>query len=206
MVSSSGRQIPESLCSRPCPPKHYYIQKELPCCWECRLCRSNEKVFNESECHVCDENFWPDEETATRCEPVEPTFLKWTQPLSVGITLLAIVGIVATMTTTGLYVKNRDTKLIKATSKELSSILLVGIFLAYTSVFSFVARPTLGSCVFSRIGFNLSVCLIYAPLLVKTNRIYRIFAAGKRGNKRPKYIGSKSQITITSVIILVQVR
>ena len=198
-------EIPESVCSKPCPPKHYYIYKELPCCWECKTCRDNEKVVNASKCEVCEENTWPDEETATYCETIEPTYLKWTQPISLGITLLGCVGLIFVLGTAALYVRNSDTKLIKATSRELMGILLFGIFLAYVSVFTFVARPTTWSCFSSRIGFNLSVSFIYAPLLVKTNRIYRIFAAGKKGNKRPKYIGSTAQVVITLTLILIQV-
>ena len=197
--------IPESVCSKPCPPKHYYNYKELPCCWECKTCRDNERVVNASQCKVCDENTWPDENTATFCETIEPTYLKWTQPVSLGITLLGCLGLIFVLGTAVLYIKNSDTKLIKATSRELSGILLFGIFLAYISVFTFVARPTTGSCFCSRIGFNLSVSLIYAPLLVKTNRIFRIFAAGKKGNKRPKYIGSTAQIVITLALIAIQV-
>ena len=198
-------EIPESACSKPCPPKRYYIYKELPCCWECKTCRDNERVVNASRCEVCEENTWPDDETATLCETIDPTYLKWTQPISLGITLLAVLGLLFVLGTAGLYIKNSETRLIKATSRELSAILLFGIFLAYISVFTFVARPTTGSCFCSRIGFNLSVSLIYAPLLVKTNRIYRIFAAGKKGNKRPKYIGSTAQIVITLVLIVIQV-
>ena len=179
--------------------------KNYHCCWECKTCRDNERVVNASRCELCEENTWPDDETATLCETIDPTYLRWTGPISLGITLFAAVGLLSVLGTAVLYAKNSDTKLIKATSRELSAVLLFGIFLAYISVFTFVAPPTTGSCFCSRIGFNLSVSLIYAPLLVKTNRIFRIFAAGKKGNKRPKYIGSTAQMVITLSLIVIQV-
>ena len=110
--------VPESVCSKPCPPKHYYIYKELPCCWECKTCRDNEKVVNASRCEVCEETTWPDDETATVCETIDPTYLKGTQPISLGITLLGVLGLLFVLGTTALYIKNGDTRLIKSHIKR----------------------------------------------------------------------------------------
>ena len=82
---------------------------------------------------------------------------------------------------------------------------MAGIMVAYLTVVAFVARPTNTSCCLSMYGFNLSVALIYAPMLVKTNRIYRIFSAGKKGSKRPGLIGSRAMVLISVIVIFGEV-
>ncbi|KAG8250622.1 hypothetical protein J6590_097863 [Homalodisca vitripennis] len=47
--------------------------------------------------------------------------------------------------------------------------------------------------------------VVYAALLTKTNRIARIFNAGKRTTKRPNFISPKSQLIICSGLVSVQV-
>ncbi|CAD5111516.1 DgyrCDS822 [Dimorphilus gyrociliatus] len=68
--------VPVSVCSKPCPPKHYFIQKAVVCCWDCRKCRNNEIVIdNRTGCEECPEFFWPDRE-ALECVAIEADYLK----------------------------------------------------------------------------------------------------------------------------------
>ena len=46
-------------------------------------------------------------------------------------------------------------------------------------------RPTDISCKLATVGFNGAVAILYAPLFIKTNRLYRIFSAGKSGRIGP---------------------
>ena len=52
-------------------------------------------------------------------------------------------------------------------------------------------------------GFCFTV--VYAALLTKTNRISRIFRAGKQSAKRPSFISPQSQLIICSLLVSVQV-
>ncbi|GFO06176.1 metabotropic glutamate receptor-like [Plakobranchus ocellatus] len=53
--------IPDSVCSYPCGPAQYRIQKEPVCCWECRYCRNNEILVNDfTGCEECAKFTWPD--------------------------------------------------------------------------------------------------------------------------------------------------
>ncbi|XP_037899434.1 metabotropic glutamate receptor-like, partial [Glossina fuscipes] len=53
------------------------------------------------------------------------------------------------------------------------------------------------------VGFCFTV--VYAALLTKTNRIARIFKAGKQSAKRPSFISPKSQLVICSGLIFIQI-
>ena len=102
-------------------------------------------------------------------------------------------------------VLNRKATLIRASSKELNAIILMGISVAYVSVFFYLIKPSKWSCLLRHAGFNFAVSLIYAPILTKTNRVYRIFSAGKRGVKRPAFISNGVQMKLTCFLVGLQV-
>ncbi|CAD5111515.1 DgyrCDS821 [Dimorphilus gyrociliatus] len=98
-VSWSDSDQPKSLCSEPCPPKHYFIQKAVVCCWDCRKCRNNEiLVLNKTACKECPEFYWPDEKEALECLPIDPESLKWADPETIILLSLAVFGICKQLT------------------------------------------------------------------------------------------------------------
>ena len=204
---SVNKSFPESMCSRPCAPKEHYVRKELPCCWDCKKCRQNERlVDNSTACEACALLMWPDTASQTRCEPIELNFLHWNDSVSVALTILSVLGILISLVTMTIYALHRNTRLIKASSRELSAIILLGILLAYCTIFFYVARPDDITCAVNRFGFGVTLSLIYVPLLVKTNRIYRIFSAGRKGKMKPSLIESKAQLAICLALLSIQVR
>lgn len=197
--------VPESVCSKPCDNGQYRVQLDQKCCWECRECRSNEVTDgNQTKCHECPLLFWPNPE-ATECVFISPSHLRWSEPLAIVVTLLASAGLLNLMAVLLVYVRYRNERLIKATSRELSMMTLTGIFLSYIIVLPTISRPNTVSCYFSRLGFHISFAVIYAPLLAKTSRIFRIFSSAKRGLQHPSCISSGSQITLSVTLIAVQV-
>lgn len=56
-----------------------------------------------------------------------------------------------------------------------------------------------------RFGAGFCFTVVYAALFTKTNRISRIFNAGKRTAKRPSFITPRSQLIICSGLVSVQV-
>lgn len=71
-------------------------------------------------------------------------------------------------------------------------------------------RPTFPEKVtialFSRFGAGFCFTVVYAALLTKTNRIARIFNAGKHSARRPSFISPRSQLIICTGLVGVQVR
>ncbi len=198
---------PESVCSKACGRFEYVLQKELHCCWECRSCREYEIIVdNMTSCKACSLLSWPDSNTKTVCKDIPPEFMQLSDSITIGLLLITSFGILLTGGIGFLFVYNRKAKLIKASSRDLMVFIMIGIFLAFLCIFAIIAKPSFTSCHLIKLGFNLSVCLIYGPLFVKTNRVYRIFSAGKRGNKRPAFISSRVQLTATIFILAGQVR
>ncbi len=200
-----GHGIPPSVCSVPCDRKQYPVQQEVHCCWICRECRNNEIIVNSSSCEACPPTLWPDDDFATTCIPIEPTYMKPSDVIALGLLALSALLFIMTLIFIAIFIKNREDKLIKASGRELMTIIMVGICLAYLVIFSFVMKPSDVYCYISHFGFNITVTIIYAPLVMKTNRVYRIFTSGKKGVMSLKFISSSSQLLITIIICLMQV-
>ena len=107
-------EFPESICARPCEVGEFYIQGELPCCWECHRCRDNEYVGNNAtKCITCPYLTWPDDVTFTTCLPIPASFMRWNDVYGLGLSLLAGIGLLSTLVIISLVVKHRNRKVIK---------------------------------------------------------------------------------------------
>lgn len=199
--------LPISICSWECEDKFYHIQQELPCCWLCSKCRDNERIVdNSTACGICPENSWPDEETAMQCIQISDSYLQPKDGICIGLFIVSAIGIIFWAIVVIVFIKRREEKLIKACNRELSFLILIGALLAFVTVFVYVARPTHISCVFREIGFHMSVNILFGPLLVKTNRVYRIFESGKKSIGMPPFVTAAAQRVFTTIVCLVEVR
>ncbi len=179
--------------------------QELECCWECRECFPHEYIINDTICKACPFGEWPDTESATWCEPLEAEYLKLDYWVTILILITAGAGLSASIIITYLFHINQDKKIVKATSPELCSVLLVGIILAFAASVFYALKPTFVICVINRHGFNLAVAFIYAPLLIKTNRIYRIFKITQKGLRGSRFSDARIMLLLTAIIILTEV-
>lgn len=202
--SKSMREIPPSVCSLPCKMgERKKIAKGMPCCWQCDLCDGYKYLLDEVTCYRCDFNMRPNR-NRTGCDPIPVIKLEWHSPWAVIPVFLAMLGIIATIFVMATFIRYNDTPIVRASGRELSYVLLTGIFLCYIITFLMIAKPDLAVCSFRRIFLGLGMCISYAALLTKTNRIYRIFEQGKKSVTAPRLISPTSQLAITSSLISVQ--
>ncbi|XP_068058486.1 metabotropic glutamate receptor 7 isoform X1 [Anomalospiza imberbis] len=198
------RAVPPSVCSQPCRPgERKKMVKGMPCCWHCELCDGYQYQADEVTCLLCSYNERPNE-NRTGCRSIPIIKLEWHSPWAVIPVFLAMLGIVATIFVMATFIRYNDTPIVRASGRELSYVLLTGIFLCYIITFLMIAKPDVAVCSFRRIFLGLGMCISYAALLTKTNRIYRIFEQGKKSVTAPRLISPTSQLAITSSLISVQ--
>lgn len=92
-----------------------------------------------------------------------------------------------------VYIKFNDTPIVKASGRELSYMLLCAIIVCYALTFILMAKPSAASCTLRRLGVGFGFAMLYAAMLVKTNRIYRIFHYASQ-NIQPRWISPMSQV------------
>ncbi|VDM11277.1 unnamed protein product [Wuchereria bancrofti] len=97
-----------------------------------------------------------------------------------------------------LHCRNHDTPVVKASGRELSYIILIAMIMCYAMTFLLISRPTTFNCAIKRTGIGFAFSCLYAALLVKTNRIARIFS--HCSVQRPMCISPVSQIFLTALL------
>ena len=106
--------------------------------------------------------------------------IKWNDREAIAAISLAIVGLLATTATAAVFAWHNDTPVVKASTRELTYIILAGMSLCYLTTFPLLDVPNPVNCSLSRILPGFSFAMIYAALLTKTNRIARILAGSKK--------------------------
>lgn len=198
------RKIPSSICSQLCQPgERKKIVKGIPCCWHCERCDGYQYQADTYTCKMCRFDLRPNE-NHTGCVPIPIVKLEWSSPWAVIPVLIAVIGIMATVFVVVTFIRHNDTPIVKASGRELSYVLLTGIFLCYATTFLMISSPDVGICSLRRIFLGLGMSISYAALLTKTNRIYRIFDQGTMSVNAPMFISPASQLVITFTLASVQ--
>uniref|UniRef100_A0A8P4GH74 Glutamate receptor, metabotropic 8a n=1 Tax=Dicentrarchus labrax TaxID=13489 RepID=A0A8P4GH74_DICLA len=196
--------LPPSVCSIPCRAgERKKVVKGVPCCWHCERCEGYHYQASEFTCELCPYEMRPDA-NRTGCVPIPIIKLEWHSPWAVVPVFISMLGIIATSFVIVTFVRYNDTPIVRASGREMSYVLLTGIFLCYAITFLMIATPDVGVCSFRRIFLGLGMCFSYAALLTKTNRIHRIFEQGKKSVTAPRFISPASQLVITFSLISVQ--
>ncbi|KAH1022930.1 hypothetical protein HUJ04_012241 [Dendroctonus ponderosae] len=195
---------PISACSLPCELGMIKKQQGDTCCWICDKCEDYEFLEDEFTCTDCGYGFWPYPDK-TACYELEYFYMKWDSLFAIIPCVFSCLGIICTLIVIGLFIKNNDTPLVRASGRELSYMLLFGILLCYMNTFLLLAKPSLIICTTQRFGVGIGFSIIYGALLTKTNRISRIFDSASKSAKRPTFISPRSQVFITLLLITIQV-
>lgn len=201
----NGLDVPLSMCSVPCGAgeEPVLVQDQSDCCHTCEPCDGDRSVSTGERCEECEDGTSPNVTSGNRvCANNTVTFLRWSSPWAVLILLGSVLGLSTTAFVSVVFVVFNKHKIIKATSRELSAILLTGIALCYILPVTFIAEPSPASCGIRRFSLGFCFTLCFSPLLMKTNRIYRVFHTAPH---TPRFAGPRSQVVFTCILVLVQV-
>ena len=103
------------------------------------------------------------------------------------------------------FVAFRKTRVIKATSRELSAVFLCGTLICYLLPLVYIGRPHVVSCAIRRYGVWVCLSLCFGAIFLKLIRIYRIFINRKVAKKKPVFIDWKSQLVFIGIIVAFQI-
>ena len=205
--AGEGMGSRESVCAKPCQVGEVSIQGEVPCCWDCYRCRDNEILTPDaSACESCPQLTWPDNFTFTRCLRIEPSFMTWFDLYGIGLVSLAGIGLVCSLVVIVVFNHNRHRRAIKGASVEMVSLVLGGLVLMFADPLLFIAKPSRIVCICGRVLYGLSGSLVFAPLLVKTHRVYLVFSASDRLAPVSRFAQAGVNYTVTVILILIQVK
>ncbi|XP_070394751.1 metabotropic glutamate receptor 1-like isoform X2 [Dermacentor albipictus] len=201
-------EVPVSQCGKPCPRGYIKVPESNTnlCCWKCVQCGSNQYVYSEYRCGNCESGTWPNA-TLNGCDPIPQKYLQWTESAVVVVMVVSALALATAACVSAVYVRYINTPLIKASSCELSFVILVGIIVSQASTFAILAKPSPTSCLMERLFPVLSVAAVHAAIFTKTNRIARILAVSERRifQRRLRFMSTAAQLTTTGILIMGQV-
>ena len=200
---TTDNKMPTSLCVEECKPGHIQVPIEKKCCWGCQRCNDFAIVITDNitaRCHDCHPTHWPNE-NFTKCLPIEPAFpymhdiVFKLSGTAAGLGLILVI-----LTCVGLH-RYSEHSLIRASSRQLCWINLIGLALFCAAVFLAFMKPAPTTCMVSDAVISLAFCVSFAPILLKVNRIWRIFSL-ELGNEL-RFADNKTTVAMVSLFIAV---
>ncbi|XP_076002382.1 extracellular calcium-sensing receptor-like [Genypterus blacodes] len=182
--STGSTKVPISVCSESCPPGTRKANRkgQPDCCFDCIACAEGEisNATGSVHCERCPLEFWSNDKR-TACIPRELDFLSFNETLGITLTTVAVSGAVTTTAVFVVFLRYRQTPMVRANNSELSFVLLVSLKLCFLCSLVFIGRPSLWSCRFQQAAFGISFVLCVSCLLVKTIVVLAAFRSARPG-------------------------
>ena len=201
----------ESQCGM-CEPGHF-VRDVGSCCRICEPCVGN-KYSSErlaKECLNCS-NKAPNEMWGNNpllgsnsCVPIPELSVSYSDPWAVPSLLLGSVGLVFVAITAIIYAYFWKTAVVKSSGREQMMLLLAGITCSYLLAFFYLAPPSIPICLIQRLGIWFCYSLMFSALLIKVQRVARIFYGVKhKVNYTPRFVSPTWLVTFTIILVAIQ--
>ncbi|XP_072462583.1 vomeronasal type-2 receptor 26-like [Notamacropus eugenii] len=199
---------PHSVCSDSCHPGYRKTTKEREpvCCFSCSKCPKGE-ISNEIDadhCKKCPEDEYPNKDR-DGCLPKVVTFLDLAEPLGMTLALIAVSFALLTALVLWVFVKFRDTAIVKANNRTLSYTLLISLTFCFLCSLLFIGRPTAATCLLRQTTFGVVFTVAVSSILAKTIMVVLAFRATRPGSRVRMWVQSRVSKSIVLICSVIQV-
>ncbi|XP_030042462.1 extracellular calcium-sensing receptor [Microcaecilia unicolor] len=199
--------VPESACSTSCTPgfRRTFKEGQPICCFDCIPCPDGE-ITNQTDticCQKCPDDQWPNEKRDT-CIPRTIEFLSYEEPLGFVLSAISAFCSLVTVSILGIFLKYKDTPIVKANNRELSYLLLLSLVLCFLCSLLFIGYPMKVKCMLRQTAFGVIFSLCVSCILAKTITVVVAFHATKPSSKLKKWVGTKTSYYLVPLCSVIQ--
>ncbi|XP_044132795.1 extracellular calcium-sensing receptor-like [Bufo gargarizans] len=204
---TGDQQVPRSVCSESCHLgfRKSAIQGQPPCCFECVPCLEGE-ISNQTDyfnCFKCPWDQWPNHEKS-RCLPKPIEFLSYEDVLGATLATSSFISSIVPLLILRVFIKNRNTPIVKASNYSLSCLLLVSLCLCFLCSLGFIGYPAQQKCLLRQVSFGLVFSLCIGCILAKTIMVVFAFMATRPESSLRKWTTFRVSYSIIFIFCLLQ--
>ena len=199
-------EVPSSVCSEVCPPG---TRQEViaPCCWKCVQCPGDtvSKEPGSTNCTACPPK-QKSNDAKTECVKLPVKNLHFGDTAGVLLSCVTVVGYCVTIAALLVFLKYRETAIVKASNRQLSFLLLFTIFLSFTLALLSIAEPTEFICRVTQFCRYIIYPTFVSILWLKSVRIFVLFQVDTSRMRCQSYISKvKYQVALVALVNSVDV-
>ncbi|XP_052033691.1 vomeronasal type-2 receptor 116-like [Apodemus sylvaticus] len=180
------KQTLASICSVPCRPgfRKSFQEEKAVCCFDCYPCPENEisNVTDMEQCVKCPEDEYANIDQ-TSCLKKVVTFLGFEDPLGITLAGVALCFTILTAFVLFVFLKHRDTPIVKANNETLSYVLLISLIFCFMCSLLYIGYPSMIGCILQQTTFAIVFTVSTSTVLAKTITVilaFKITVPGRR--------------------------
>nr|XP_028607781.1 vomeronasal type-2 receptor 26-like [Podarcis muralis] len=198
---------PRSVCNDKCPLGYHKAKKEGGpfCCYDCIQCPEGRfsNQMDMDECLQCPQDQYPNMERDS-CMPKDISFLSYVEPLGIALAVLALSLSLITALVLWVFIKHRDTPIVKANNRNLSYTLLTSLLFSFLCALLFIGQPEKVTCLLRQTAFGIIFSVAVSCVLAKTIIVVLAFRVTKPGSRMRKWVGKQQATSIVLSCSLTQ--
>ncbi|KAM5237929.1 vomeronasal type-2 receptor 116-like [Ctenodactylus gundi] len=200
-------ETPHSKCNENCNPGFRKTPQEgkPACCFDCTPCPENESANDTGmeQCVKCSDDQYANTQR-NRCLEKLVTFLAYEDPLGKALAGTALAFTLLTAFVFGLFVKHRNTPIVKANNRSLSYNLLIALMFCFLCSLLFIGRPSTATCVLQQTTFGVVFTVAVSTILAKTVTVVLAFKVTGPGKRMRHLLVSGAPNSIIPICSLIQ--
>ncbi|XP_061447411.1 vomeronasal type-2 receptor 26-like [Rhineura floridana] len=198
---------PLSRCNDYCYPGYSRAKREGEpfCCYDCFPCAEG-KISDQKDmddCFQCSEDHYPNI-GQDGCLTKDTSFLSYKEPLGIILATFALSFSCITALILRIFMRHKDTPIIKANNRNLTYTLLISLLLSFLCALLFIGPPAKITCFLQQTAFGIIFSVAVSCILAKTTIVVLAFMATKPGSRMRRWVGKRLANSIVLASFLIQ--